>query len=166
MRNWGTEVKQVAQGPKASKWHFSLASKVHALNHNCISYLLLHKNINPKLKKVNILLSYTVCGSGIWEWLPWVVLVPGWRDCGECQPGLQSSNGSMGLEDVLPTWRAHRDGRSVLPWWEVAVPCHLLSPWTAGVFLRCGSGFPQSQWSKRVRRKLLWFLRTNLSFPQ
>lgn len=73
MRNWGTEVKQVAQGPKASKWHFSLASKVHALNHNCISYLLLHKNVNPKLKKINILLSYTVfvgqvSGSGFTGW--------------------------------------------------------------------------------------------------
>lgn len=52
----------------------------------------------------------------------------------ECQPGLQSSKGPMGLEDLLPAWLTHRDGRSVLPWWEFLVPCHMHSPWTAGVF--------------------------------
>lgn len=102
----------------------------------------------------------------MWKWLYWVILAEGlpW--------GLQSSEGFMELEGLLPRRLTHIDGKLVLPFgrWPQYVTMWILHR-TSWVFSWYGSGLSQSKWSRRTRRKLQCLLKTSLgsytlSFPQ
>lgn len=109
----------------------------------------LPQNISS-LKQWTFIITHTFCGSGIWEWLIWAVLVQG-----ASWPGLWWPEGWLGLEDDLHSCRV---GAGC--WQEASVSHHVdLSPgffeWPHDTQLNPSSWVTQ----KRAKCKLrcLWW---------